>query len=122
MLGAPEMIYDEDRMKRLPNVPPPRPYLGRAEVTPLIGENWRLFAACQSTNPELFFPVSNTSKSLEQVAEAKAICARCLVRRRCLAFALRTRQVHGIWGGLTEEERNQQTLARKADAASASFG
>jgi len=27
--------------------------------------------------------------------------ARCPVRTQCLAFALRTRQVHGIWGGLT---------------------
>jgi hypothetical protein len=26
-----------------------------------------------------------------------------------LAFALRTRQVHGIWGGLTEQERHQVT-------------
>jgi WhiB family transcriptional regulator, redox-sensing transcriptional regulator len=88
---------------------------------PMKGD-WRLLAACQSADPELFFPVSSTGKSLEQVAEAKAVCARCLVRRQCLAFALRTRQVHGVWGGLTEEERNQQTLAQKADAASASFG
>ncbi|HUB22337.1 MAG TPA: WhiB family transcriptional regulator [Streptosporangiaceae bacterium] len=26
---------------------------------------------------------------------AKAICARCLIRSECLAFALRTHQVHG---------------------------
>jgi hypothetical protein len=32
---------------------------------------------------------------------------RCPVRLPCLAFALRTRQVHGIWGGLTEEERHR---------------
>ena len=41
------------------------------------------------------------------MAEAKAVRARCLVRRQCLAFALRTRQVHGVWGGLTEEERRE---------------
>ena len=91
-------------------------------VARLIEGSWRLRAACQSADPGLFFPVSPAGKSLEQVAEAKAICARCLVRRRCLAFALRTRQVHGIWGGLTEEERNQQAPARKADAANASSG
>jgi len=28
---------------------------------------------------------------------------------RFFAFALRTRQVHGIWGGLTEQERHQVT-------------
>lgn len=72
-------------------------------------------AACQSSDPDLFFPVSSTGKSLEQVDEAKAVCARCLVRRRCLVFALQTRQVHGIWGGLTEEERNQTARDREAD-------
>jgi WhiB family transcriptional regulator, redox-sensing transcriptional regulator len=39
------------------------------------------------------------------VAEAKAIYARCLVRRQCLDFAIRTRRLHGIWGGMTEVER-----------------
>jgi len=54
----------------------------------------------------LFFPISNSGKSLEQIAKAKAICADCLVRRECLAFALRTQQVYGIWGGASEEERD----------------
>lgn len=80
----------------------------------LIGENWRVRAACQSTDPDLFFPASFTGKSLEQAAEAKAVCARCLVRRPCLAFALRTRQAHGIWGGLTGEERNLKTPDHEA--------
>jgi len=39
------------------------------------------------------------------VAEAKAICAGCPVRNECLAFALRTGQVDGIWGGTTTHER-----------------
>ena len=38
------------------------------------------------------------------VTQAKAICARCPVRRQCLVFALNTRQNHGVWGGMTEEE------------------
>ena len=33
----------------------------------------------------------------------------------CLAFALRTRQPHGIWGGLTGDERNLKTPDRVAD-------
>jgi WhiB family transcriptional regulator, redox-sensing transcriptional regulator len=69
------------------------------------GENWRAAAACRSADPDLFFPVSDFGKGLDQAAQAKAICAGCRVRRPCLAFALRTRQVHGIWGGLTERER-----------------
>jgi len=68
-------------------------------------EKWRSAAACRSVDPELFFPVSATGKSLEQATEAKRICAGCRVQRECLSFALRTRQAYGIWGGTTEEER-----------------
>jgi WhiB family redox-sensing transcriptional regulator len=68
-------------------------------------QNWWSAATCRSADPELFFPISAFGQALEQVEEAKAICARCPVRRQCLAFALRTRQAHGIWGGMTEEER-----------------
>ncbi|MGH3185586.1 MAG: WhiB family transcriptional regulator [Streptosporangiaceae bacterium] len=103
-------------MKRPPNVPLPLPYLDRTTVARLIEGNWWMRAACQSSDPDLFFPVSSTGKSLEQVDEAKAVCARCLVRRQCLVFALQTRQVHGIWGGLTEEERNQ-TATRQPGTA-----
>jgi WhiB family transcriptional regulator, redox-sensing transcriptional regulator len=67
--------------------------------------HWRSAAACQTADPELFFPISDSGKSLAQVAEAKAVCAGCPVRRECLAFALGTEQVHGIWGGTTARER-----------------
>ena len=67
--------------------------------------HWRSAAACQTCDPELFFPVSSSGPSVEQAAKAKQICAQCLVRRDCLAFALRTRQAHGVWGGMTEQER-----------------
>jgi WhiB family transcriptional regulator, redox-sensing transcriptional regulator len=75
-------------------------------VTGLVrGEDWRSAAACRDADPDLFFPVSGSGRSLEQVECAKAVCAGCPVRRSCMAFALRTGQAHGIWGGLTEEER-----------------
>lgn len=70
------------------------------------GENWRSLAACQTADPDLFFPISACGPALAQVAQAKAICAGCQVRRECLAFAVRTRQVHGVWGGLSEHERS----------------
>jgi WhiB family redox-sensing transcriptional regulator len=68
---------------------------------------WRGLAGCRTTDPDLFFPVSVSGRSLAQVTEAKAICAACPVRPECLAFAFETGQIHGIWGGLTEEERRQ---------------
>ena len=67
--------------------------------------DWRQRAACLPVDPDLFFPVSAEGRSLEQVARAKAVCARCRVRRECLAFALGTGQAHGVWGGLSEQER-----------------
>ena len=70
------------------------------------GHQWRLAAACYSADPDLFFPVSSTGRSLDQVTQAKRICAGCPVQPECLAFALRTHQSHGIWGGLSEQERN----------------
>lgn len=74
---------------------------------PIRQEHWRTLAACRSVDPDLFFPISSSGPSLAQVAQAKAICAGCPVRRECLAFALRTHQVHGVWGGLSEQERHR---------------
>jgi WhiB family transcriptional regulator, redox-sensing transcriptional regulator len=85
----------------------------------LTEKNWRLLAACRSIDPDLFFPISSSGKSVEQAAKAKAVCDCCLVRRQCLAFALQTRQAHGIWGGLTAEERSQPRTARDVTAPAA---
>jgi WhiB family transcriptional regulator, redox-sensing transcriptional regulator len=62
------------------------------------GRDWRLLAPCRYADPELFFPVSASGPSLAQVTQAKAICAGRPVRRQYLAFALDTRQDHGVWG------------------------
>ncbi len=80
--------------------------VGEARVPRLItGGQWRSAAACRSADPDLFFPISDSGPAREQTAQAKAICATCRVRRECLAFALRTGQIYGIWGGTTEHER-----------------
>jgi WhiB family transcriptional regulator, redox-sensing transcriptional regulator len=67
--------------------------------------DWRSAAACLSADPELFFPISSAGPSLGQVARVKAICAECQVRRKCLEYALAEKQIHGVWGGTTEDER-----------------
>jgi hypothetical protein len=57
--------------------------------------------------PTLNFVLSGlrVGPSLDQITQAKAICAGCLVRRQCLGFALDTRQNHGVRGGMSEQER-----------------
>src|SRR5260370_12675014 len=69
------------------------------------GRDWRLLAACRHADPEVFFPACASGPSLDQITQAKAICAGCPVRRQCLAFALDTRQNHGVRGGMSEQER-----------------
>jgi WhiB family redox-sensing transcriptional regulator len=66
---------------------------------------WWSDAACSTADPELFFPVSSLGPALRQVAQAKALCARCHVQQACLGYALDTGPVQGIWGGTTEAER-----------------
>jgi WhiB family transcriptional regulator, redox-sensing transcriptional regulator len=76
-------------------------------TTPTELGNWRLMAECQFVDPDLFFPISagGSPRAEAEANAAKEVCARCLVRLDCLAFAQRTGQVHGIWGGLTQDER-----------------
>jgi WhiB family transcriptional regulator, redox-sensing transcriptional regulator len=76
-------------------------------IAAVLGGEWLAGAACLSADPDLFFPVSSSGPSVGQVAQAKAIRARCRVRRECLRLALATREAHGVWGGTSEEERRR---------------
>jgi len=88
-------------------------HTSRRSVAQLVRhEDWRYLAACRSADPDLFFPISSSGQSIAQAAEAKAICAGCRVQRECLAFALRTHQVYGVWGGLSEQERYPRSAAQ----------
>jgi WhiB family transcriptional regulator, redox-sensing transcriptional regulator len=64
--------------------------------------NWRTRAACLHDDPELFFPDHAAGPVIDL---AKQICAGCLVRARCLDWALSNNATSGIWGGRTEAER-----------------
>lgn len=79
------------------NIPPP--------------PQWHDFAACRG-HGELFFPPSiedhggkvGLKDAIKQrEAEAKAICMTCPVRPECAKQGMG--EEHGIWGGLTEDER-----------------
>lgn len=77
-----------------------------------VAGDWRSQSACLTADPELFFPLSSMGPSLDQLTEAKKVCGRCPVREECLEFALATHQVHGVWGGTSEDERRQLDAAR----------
>jgi WhiB family redox-sensing transcriptional regulator len=77
--------------------------------------DWRHNAVCREEDPELFFPIGNTGPSLLQIEEAKAVCRRCPVLDQCLQWAFESGQDHGVWGGLSEDERRamKRRAARK---------
>lgn len=74
-------------------------------------QDWRDVGECRTADPELFFPIGKTGFALEQINEAKALCAKCLSQIACLSYALENDQA-GIWGGTTEDER--RALKRRA--------
>jgi WhiB family redox-sensing transcriptional regulator len=81
-----------------------------------VDDLWQVKAACRGPQSSVFFPPSHFERKDEKEsreARAKAICGSCPVRRPCLDYALRIREPHGIWGGLSEVER-KQVLARQA--------
>lgn len=69
-------------------------------------------ALCRSGryDPDLW--AATRGKVVEQVA---AVCRRCPVRRHCLAQALITNQRHGMWGGLTDKQRQDLRTALLAE-------
>jgi len=69
---------------------------------------WMAAANCQGVDPDLFYP-----KRGEPSAEAKRVCAGCLVREVCLEHALATGEHHGIWGGVSERERRRLRRGRR---------
>lgn len=73
--------------------------------------SWYQDAACRDQDPELFFPVGLTGFALLQLKEAKSVCARCPVQCLCLEWAVMAGIDHGVWGGMSEEER--RTLKRR---------
>ncbi|MFI0240347.1 WhiB family transcriptional regulator [Streptomyces sp. NPDC016845] len=75
--------------------------------TDRYGTDWRGSAACRGMDPDLFFPIGNSTgfAVLVQIDEAKEVCRTCPVARQCLRWAMDAGAVDGIWGGTTEEER-----------------
>jgi WhiB family redox-sensing transcriptional regulator len=80
-----------------------RTRLGRTPAS--LATGWQEYGVCRTTDPELFFPIGTTGPAMVQAEQAKAVCTRCPVREACLQWALETRQDTGVWGGLSEQER-----------------
>jgi len=71
--------------------------------------------------PEAFFhPEGERGPTrANREARAKAICATCPVLQQCAAHALSVREPYGIWGGMSEDEREAFYARQKSGTRSA---
>lgn len=59
-------------------------------------------AACRDVDADLFFP----GNDWEIPDLAAAVCARCPVRKPCLAYATADRSIIGVWAGTNYSQRH----------------
>ena len=63
---------------------------------------WQESALCAQAGPEFFFPAPGSS-----TREAKQLCNACEGRLACLEYALANDERFGVWGGMSEKERER---------------
>ena len=67
--------------------------------------DWQARGACKGKINH-FFPSRG-----ESVAHAKKICAECPVQGECLEYALENSELFGVWGGMSERQRQRIRVA-----------
>ncbi|WP_299534669.1 WhiB family transcriptional regulator [uncultured Streptomyces sp.] len=72
---------------------------------------WQESALCAQAGPEFFFPAPGSS-----TREAKQLCFACDERLACLDYALANDERFGVWGGLSEKERERLRRVGGRDA------
>lgn len=98
-----------------------RPALGFMCVEDAVDERdenwadgWKADARCRGVDPAVLYP---DDEDVAAIARAKALCAECPVRDRCLEIALARREKDGVWGGYTARERQREIRRRRREAA-----
>lgn len=78
-----------------------------AKVPDDVRWTWQDHGACRGTDPAMFFHPQNErgASRIRRERAAKRVCAECVVRLECADYAIRAREPYGVWGGLSEEER-----------------
>lgn len=95
--------------------------LSRLPAPIIESYEWQEQGACADVSVERFFSPDLERGAPRRAREqaAKAICAPCPVKDRCLAHALSVREPYGIWGGATTEERAVMLSMRRDREAAA---
>jgi WhiB family redox-sensing transcriptional regulator len=68
---------------------------------------WQFSGACTDADPTVFFHPDGERGPLRRRRDARALalCAVCPVVPACRAHALSVREPYGVWGGLSENDR-----------------
>jgi len=82
---------------------------------------WQFDGSCRRENPDIFFHPDGERGSARRNRDraAKALCRDCPVLQNCRRHALQVREPYGVWGGMTEFEREELRIT-SADLATAS--
>jgi len=77
--------------------------------------DWQLEGSCRGMDSAFFFhPDGERGPArARREARAKAVCKTCPVLQICRAHALAVHEPYGIWGGLSESERESIIKAQK---------
>ena len=78
-----------------------------ASIESIDPRRWQTFGACRKADGRLFFhpPGERGSTRRRRDAAAKVVCASCPVLLLCREQALRVHEPYGVWGGMSEAER-----------------
>ncbi|MFD8687495.1 WhiB family transcriptional regulator [Streptomyces sp. NPDC059651] len=71
--------------------------------------DWQRLAACRGMDSSVFYSPAGERGGRRHAREERArrICDGCPVRRECARMALRHKETYGVWGGLSEAERDR---------------
>jgi len=71
--------------------------------------DWQLEGACREADPRLFFHTEGERGGARRQRDeaAKRVCRGCHVLERCREHALAVREPYGVWGGLSEDDRER---------------
>lgn len=91
-----------------------------AEISRLPGPiadlwEWQFDGSCRDEDPRLFFhPEGERGPARrERDAAAKTICTACPVLQQCREHALAVREPYGVWGGMSEDDRQARYVGTR---------
>ena len=69
--------------------------------------DWQMHGVCRGVDSSMFFHPDGERGRARMAREqrAKEMCRRCPVMAQCRAHALAVEEPYGVWGGLSEGER-----------------